>query len=117
LSETIASALSPSLMRELDSLIEAKVRAAVSLAVAPPTHFTSSAHGAQPPGKSRRWARDHFPSITGARKVGRDWIVSVADFDRWAARHTPRHEPRAVAGPWSPAAALEAAGVRPSAHP
>ncbi len=48
--------------------------------------FYSSRKGAlHLPGKSRRWMLDHARGIPGARKVGRDWILSHADYVRWMA--------------------------------
>jgi hypothetical protein len=82
-----------------------------------PTHYTTNKRGALPPGKSRRWLRDRAAEIPGARKVGRDWTVSAADFDRWAAARTPKRTAPVVplrTATWSPSVALEAAGVRTS---
>src|SRR5438046_3718339 len=108
--------VSPTLMREIDALIETKVRESLARIASShlPTHFTSSPHGEPPPGKTRRWLREHAPEILGASKVGQSWVISREDFERWAARQRPRRASRPVAGPWSPSAALEAAGVRPS---
>jgi hypothetical protein len=68
---------------ELAELVAARVLAKLS---APTTHYSSaSKSGALPPGKSRAWALRNLQLVPGARKVGRDWVVAVADFDAWAA--------------------------------
>lgn len=51
----------------------------------PTTHYGSGRKASPPPGKSRAWAVRNLKTIPGARKIGRDWIVSVEDFDAWAA--------------------------------
>ena len=68
---------------ELAELVAAKVLAKLS---APTSHYsTASRSGTLPPGKSRAWALRTLKLVPGARKVGRDWVVSVADFEAWAA--------------------------------
>ena len=75
---------SPALAGALDELAElvaAKVLAKLS---APTTHYsTASKSGTLPPGKSRAWALRNLKLVPGARKVGRDWVVSIADFEAW----------------------------------
>jgi hypothetical protein len=93
----------------------------VSLAAMPPgpTHYTTAKRGALPPGKSRRWLREHAPGIPGAKRAGRDWIVPVDAFDRWCEARRPKRAARTnvVTGQWSPEAALTAAGVREGGTP
>lgn len=48
------------------------------------THYGSGKTATPPPGKSRSWAVRNLKSIPGAHKIGRDWIVSVEDFDAWS---------------------------------
>lgn len=52
--------------------------------VATPKVYTTHKAGPHIPGKSRRWMLDHLKSIAGARKVGRDWEIDVADYEAWA---------------------------------
>jgi hypothetical protein len=52
-------------------------------AASPACSYCTGKSGTLPPGKSRRWLRDHAPAIPGARKLGRDWMVTRVDFDRW----------------------------------
>ncbi len=56
------------------------------------THYGTSKSAALPPGKTRAWAMRNLRAIPGAKKIGRDWTISVEDFDAWlserdAARH------------------------------
>lgn len=101
--------------RALVDLVDA-IRPSV-VAQAAVTYYVSAKRGPHPPGKTARWCRDNFRSIPGGRKEGRDWVVAVSDYERWAAtrarcqRATPTSSLR---NRWSPRAALEAAGVRPS---
>lgn len=63
-------------------LVAAKVLAKLT---APSDHYSAKN---PPPGKSRAWALRMLKTIPGARKVGRDWVVSVADFDAWLSDRT-----------------------------
>jgi hypothetical protein len=67
-------------LEELAELVATKVLARMS---APTDHYTTRKAGAHVPGKSLAWCLRTLKTIPGARKVGRDWIVSVADFDAW----------------------------------
>jgi hypothetical protein len=49
-----------------------------------PLAYTSNKRGPHAPGKSQRWMLDHLCQIPGARKEGRDWVISVADYEAWA---------------------------------
>ena len=73
--------------------------------------YTSNKNGPHPPGKTARWCRDNFRRI-GGRKEGRDWVLPVAAYDQWAGSGTAAPPSRAIHGPWSPRAALEAAAIR-----
>ena len=83
-------------------------------------HYTSNKGGPRPSGKSVRWCRDTFRHIPGARKEGRDWVIPIVAYERWAeARTTQRSVKLAAAAPvkpaaaaWSPEAALAQAGLR-----
>src|SRR5262245_44500043 len=75
------------------------------------THYTSNRKGPHPPGKAARWCRENFRHMRGARKEGRDWVISVAAYERWADRNAASPPTRVLQGPWSPHAALEAAAV------
>jgi hypothetical protein len=81
-----------------------------------PTHYTTSKQGPHAPGKSRRWCLDNLRHIPGARRVGRDWVVAVRDFDAWSATRTPGRVSNVVplkGERWSAEGALLEAGVRP----
>jgi hypothetical protein len=52
--------------------------------VATPKIYTTHKSGPHIPGKSRRWMKDHVQAMPGARKVGRDWEIDVADYESWA---------------------------------
>lgn len=60
-----------------------KVLVALTNAPTATTAFTSAKGGPNPPGKSRAWAARTIKTMPGARKVGRDWVVSVVDYERW----------------------------------
>lgn len=66
---------------ELAERVAAKVLAKLSAA---PSFYGTGKGATLPPGKTRAWALRTLKTIPGARKVGRDWVVSVADFDAWA---------------------------------
>lgn len=48
------------------------------------TVYTTAKDGPHVPGKSRAWMLRHVKTMPGARRVGRDWIISADDFQRWA---------------------------------
>jgi hypothetical protein len=49
-----------------------------------PVVYTTNKRGPHPPGKTRRWLSDRIKSMPGARKVGRDWEISLANYEAWA---------------------------------
>ncbi len=65
------------LVEELAERVAAKVLAKLSAA---PSHYSAKN---PPPGKSRAWALRTIKTIPGAKKIGRDWTVSVDAFDAW----------------------------------
>ena len=67
-------------LEELAELVAAKVLARMA---APSSHYTTRAGGVHVPGKSRAWALRTLKTIPGARKVGRDWVVSVEAYEAW----------------------------------
>ncbi len=77
-------------------------------------HCTSNRSGLRPPGRTPRWCREWFPTIDGARKEGRDPVVSTQAFDAWVeARLRRTTRPRATSDrAWSPETALADAHVR-----
>ena len=83
-----------------------------------PTNYTSSKHGPRPPGKTARWCRENFRHVPGARKEGRDWVVSASAYEKHFAARTPEQPPPAErdaiasAHGWSPRTALERATLR-----
>lgn len=46
--------------------------------------YTSRKAGTHIPGKSRNWMLNKCKGMPGARKVGRDWTISVQDYEAWA---------------------------------
>jgi hypothetical protein len=67
-------------LEELAELVAAKVLAKMS---APSSHYTTRAAGPHVPGKSRAWALRNLKTIPGAKKCGRDWVVSVDAYEAW----------------------------------
>ena len=59
--------------------------------------YSSARRGPHPAGKSARWCRDHFKTIPGARRVGRDWTISATAFDAWTTAQTRERRMRSVA--------------------
>ncbi len=47
--------------------------------------YTTNKIGPHIPGKTRVWMRRMVKQMPGARKVGRDWTISAADYNVWAA--------------------------------
>lgn len=66
----------------VDALVE-RVAERLGERPTPSAHYTTSKRGPLPPGKSRAWALRTLKTIPGARKVGRDWVVSTADYQTW----------------------------------
>jgi hypothetical protein len=76
---------SPEAFVETPSAPAAPARASNTNGV-PADGFYSSRKGAPHlPGKSRRWMLDHAREIPGASKVGRDWVIPHAAYERWRA--------------------------------
>lgn len=54
-----------------------------------PAVYSTAPGGALPPGRSRRWLRDHAREIPGATRIGgkrgRDvaWLVRRDEYERW----------------------------------
>lgn len=71
--------------------------------------YTSSKVGPNIPGKSRDWMLRHIGEIPGAHKVGRDWIVTRVDYERWlTAKDTARFRTTPVRKAPAPARAESA---------
>ncbi len=93
---------------ELAERVAAKVVARLAGA-ASTSHYGTGRAATLPPGKSRSWALRTLKKIPGARKVGRDWVVSVEDFDAWTTeRDTARVAPPPRANPANDMANVEA---------
>ncbi len=60
--------------------------------ISPPAAVVYTTHKSGPhiPRKSRRWMLEHISKMPGARKVGRDWLISAADYDAWQAAEDAR---------------------------
>ena len=76
-------ALTPLLRAIVRELAKETAALVVDELRSPASHYGTGKGATLPPGKTRAWALRNLKSIPGARKVGRDWIVSVADFDAW----------------------------------
>jgi hypothetical protein len=87
------------LIEEIAERVAKRVLAALASAPTNAVAFTTSKAGPNPPGKSRAWALRNVKTMPGARKVGRDWVISVVDYERWAraqdAARSSRREPEA----------------------
>jgi len=109
----------------LDQLVEAvaervakKLGGAVNPAL--PARYTTNKAGPHIPGKTRRWMREHIKSMPGARRVGRDWEISAADYEAWATAEDARRcesairprRPARGAVVSAPATSKEAAALR-----
>lgn len=70
-------------------------------------HYTSRS---LPPGKTRRWFREHAREIPGAYKSGAAWIVSREAYERWCRERTGIVPTPSA---WSPEAALDAVSRGP----
>ncbi|MFO0675280.1 MAG: hypothetical protein U0169_02020 [Polyangiaceae bacterium] len=60
------------------------------------THYTSASAGPNPPTKSVKWSARMIPTMPGALKVGRAWVISVENYERWV---TERQRPRKTTSP------------------
>lgn len=69
------------ILDELADRVAARILEKLSAA---PSFYGTGKGATLPPGKTRAWALRNIRTIPGARKVGRDWIVSISDFDAWA---------------------------------
>lgn len=64
--------------------------------------YSTAPGGALPPGRSRRWLRDHAREIPGARRVGGArgrgvvWLVPRAAYEAWLAGRATAPTERAV---------------------
>jgi hypothetical protein len=45
--------------------------------------YTTRKGGPHAPGKSRDWMLRRVKEMPGARKIGKDWQITRADFERW----------------------------------
>ena len=68
-------------LEELAERVAAKVLARMA---APTSQYGTGRAATLPPGKTRAWTLRTLKTIPGARQVGRDWVVSVSDFDAWS---------------------------------
>lgn len=80
--------------------------------------YSTAPGGALPPGRSRRWLRDHAREIPGARRIGGArgrgvvWIVSRAAYDAWSRSATTSATTTVAPAADSATTWLEAAGLR-----
>ncbi len=76
-------------------------RSAPSATASPSTHYTTNKQRPfVPPGKSRDWLLDNIKSMReyGAKKEGRDWVITIVGYDRWAAESGRGEVPSGSAG-------------------
>ena len=72
----------------LNPLIDAIAERVVKKLGGPPAQrltYTTRKCGPHFPGKSRQWMIRHIKTMPGARKVGRDWVITSEDYEGWAA--------------------------------
>jgi len=86
----------------LRPLVADLVQHELARVAAPVEHYTSRL---LPPGKTRRWFREHARNIPGAYKSGNAWIVGRDAYERWC-----RERSGIVPTPaeWSASAVLDA---------
>jgi hypothetical protein len=99
----------------LAAFVKAEIARQIA-ALRPTTHADMHTATEPPAGMSRRAFVEAAPTIPGARKHGRVWVVPRAAFDSWAASRSKRRAlatPPANDAPWAPEIAIAAAGLRP----
>lgn len=106
---------------DLRPLLEAIARLLAPLVAAelatsaPASGYSTGPGGHLPPGRSRRWLREHARNIPGATRSGGRrgrgvvWSVTVADYDAWLSSTA-----RAPVAPVVPDEWARAAGYRPT---
>jgi hypothetical protein len=85
--------LHPLLDSVLDLLAErvaARVLQIIGMPATQPVVYTTNKRGPHIPRKRRRWMVDRVKDMPNARKVGRDWEISAADYEAWAAAEDAR---------------------------
>lgn len=76
-------------------------------------NYGTSRSASPPATHSKKWLRENWQRIPGARKIAGHVVVSVADFDAWATSSPTIRKPKKRAGEWSPTSAIaEARGER-----
>lgn len=68
----------------LDDLAERVAERVLARLGATTTHYGTGRAATLPPGKSRAWALRNLKTISGAKKIGRDWVIEVAAYEAWA---------------------------------
>ena len=88
------------LIEEIADRVAKKVLVALQSAPTTTTAYTTAKGGPNPPGKTRAWALRNVKTMPGAKRIGRDWVIPVVDYDRWAtAQDANRVTRRPAKGP------------------
>lgn len=86
------------LLNAFAEIVAKKVLVALQSAPTATTAYTTAKGGPNPPGKTRAWAVRMVKTMPGAKKVGRDWVISIVDYERWVqamdSSRTRRHNER-----------------------
>lgn len=82
----------------VDAFAELVAEKVLARMQAPTTHYSTRKGATLPPGKSRAWALANLKTISGARKVGRDWVIAAEDYEAWVVKQDTARAARAAAG-------------------
>ncbi len=104
------------LAQEIAPRVAALVFAKLAIAIGGAGEPYSTRRGHGPPGVSEERWRTLAPTIPGAHKPGRWWLVPRPSYEAWASTSTPAPAPTAANdGPeWDPASVLAELGLRRS---
>lgn len=87
----------------------------IASAISTESTIYTSRKGHGPPGASEERWKVIAPSIPGAHKPGRWWVVSRVAYEAWAVAGTPTPAPESTEGkPWDPKSVLDQLGLRPT---
>lgn len=71
------------LLRELAEEVAERVAAKVVERMTTHAVYTTASRGPGIPGKSRAWCLRNIRTMPGARKVGRDWVITAEAYEAW----------------------------------
>lgn len=102
--------MTPPLVLVSTDELRALIRQEVTRALASGVYSTRKGH--EPPGFSRRRWLALAPKIPGSVRRGRWVTVTAEQLAEFEKTHPPKKSSRVIRGPWTPGAALAAAGAR-----